>query len=109
MKMRGSYWEWVKGVWPERMEKKDNNEDEGRIKRKDEYPPRRIKEGRNGGRGGWQGEGTAANERGKKKKKREKPRLVIWIESTIHSNLRVLPAAELPLNPSSLKSGSYSI
>lgn len=95
MKMRGSYWEWVKGVQPVRMEKKDNNEDEGRVKRKDEYPPRRIKEERNGGRG-WQGKGTATNEREEKKEeKREalrEERLVIWIESTIHSNSRVLLA-----------------
>lgn len=30
------------------MEKKDNNEDEGRVKRKDEYPSKED-EGRNGG------------------------------------------------------------
>lgn len=55
MKMRGSYWGWMKGVQPGRVEKKDNNEDEGRVKRKDEYPPTRDEE-RNGGRE-WQDQG----------------------------------------------------
>jgi len=64
------------------VEKKDNNEDEGRVKRKDEYPPRTKRET---GAGDGRTRGRRRMKEGKKKK-REKPRLVIWIESTIYSN-----------------------
>lgn len=77
------------------MEKKDNNEDEGRVKRKDEYPPRRMRV--ETGTGDGRAKGPRRMKEWKKKKK-EKPRLVIWIESTIHSNPRVLLAVDPPLH-----------
>jgi len=66
-----------------RVEKKDNNEDEGRTKRKEYLGERKGKSEAEDGKA----ERTTTDEREKeKKKKREKSRLVIWIESTVHSN-----------------------
>lgn len=48
MKMRKPGRKRVKGVWP-RVEKKDNNEDEGLVKRKEDYPP-------------WKGMGRRGND-----------------------------------------------
>lgn len=67
------------------MEKKDNNEDEGRVKRKDEYPPTKTK-GETGA-GDGKTRGRRRMKKGGGEKKKQKPRLVIWIESTTYSNL----------------------
>lgn len=79
------------------MEKKDNNEDEGRVKRK-----RRIftkeDEGRNVGRG-WKGKGTVTKERGKKRRRGREAEAGNLDRIDHPLKPRVLVAVDPPLYP----------
>lgn len=79
------------------MEKKDNNKDEGRVKRKRRISTKKD-EGRNGG-GGWKGKGTATNERGEKKEEEEEAEAGNLDRVDHPLKPRVLVAVDPPLHP----------